>query len=370
MAISTQARAILDALATNHNVVLTGPPAVGKTHLMQEVADAFMAVGSTAASNMPQSSTGPIAIPAAAPINNAGISVPSPRRSNRYVERIAFSANTKHRDFTTAYVPVVGGAGGMSFRVETGALIRANEAALNGAASLLVIDELNRGPAVQLFGDGIVSVDTSKRLRDDDTVGTNSFPMQVLDTSGHASKVYLSNHLYILCSMNQADTSIEPLDVAFLRRFLPLKIAPSQSVARRHLGASGATISLGTSAATPEEVMEALVRAWEAVNSRIVIGRSEDFQIGHGVFMDHPAPTSMQAATAAAVEWWKKIEAHAMEVFYGDSIGAGVVLNAGNDTAGYRLVNASFGDDERQKIVAPTVDEQNIYELLLRVAGS
>ncbi|MBX7487871.1 hypothetical protein K3177_05035 [Qipengyuania sp. GH25] len=258
----------------------------------------------------------------------------------------------------------------MSFRVETGALIRANEAALNGAASLLVIDELNRGPAVQLFGDGIVAIDTSKRLKDDDTVGTNSFPMQVLDASGNTSKVHLSNHLYILCSMNQADTSIEPLDVAFLRRFLPLKIEPSLDIARHYLNASGASSSLGASASSSGEVTEALVRAWEKVNSRIVNGRSEDFQIGHGIFMDHPAPASVHDASAAAVGWWKKIEAHTMEVFYGDSIGAGVVLNAGNDTAGYRLVNASFGDDERQKIVAPAVGEQNIYELLLRVAGS
>ena len=370
MPASPQAQAILDALAANHNVVLTGPPAVGKTHLMQEVADAFMAAGTAAAPNVPQSSTGPIAIPAAAPTSGAGLSVPSPTRLQRYVDRIAFSANTKHRDFTSAYVPVVGGIGGMSFRVETGALIRANEAALGGAASLLVIDELNRGPAVQLFGDGIVSVDTSKRLNHDDSVGVNSFPMHILDASGNASKVYLSDHLYILCSMNQADTSIEPLDVAFLRRFLPLKIEPSQGVARSHLGASGASAALSASAASSGDVMEALVRAWGAVNSRIVNGRSDDFQIGHGVFMDHPAPTSLQNAMAAAVDWWKKIEAHALEVFYGDSIGAGVVLNAGNDPAGYRIVNASFGEDERQKIEAPSVHQQNIYELLLRVAGA
>jgi 5-methylcytosine-specific restriction protein B len=366
--------AVLRALSERQNVLLSGPPSSGKTHLMQAVANAFSSWAPVAPSNGPRSASARIAIPANTPTPQGPIpTMPSPGRSGRHVERIAFSANTKARDFTSAFVPMVGASGSASigFTVETGALIRANDQALSGGAALLVIDELNRGPAVQLFGDAIVSIETDKRLDLNDQTTLNSWPMRVLDKSGTTMPVYLSRHLYILSSINMADSSIEPLDVAFLRRFETIPVMPDPALARVHLAAAGVGVVLPPAPIGVAEVTEAAVRAWEHVNERITIGRSADYQLGHGIFLGQPnAPATIQEALELATGWWRKIHTHVREVFYGDVLGVGVALNAGTDPAGYQLLNAPYGQDERQRIVEPTIDPSTIYGVLKRVSGA
>ena len=366
MAHSNEAISILSALGTKHNVLLSGPPSCGKTYLLQEVADAF----STRAVQPAR----PVAVPqrVAIPANVAAPTpqipgLPSPDRANRHVERIAFSANTRARDFTTAFVPSVSG-GAASFRVAKGALIRANEAALNGAASLLVIDEMNRGPAVQLFGDAIVAIEQDKRLDVDDKPTRSTWPLHIVDDNGQAAEMHLSAHLYILAAINQADVSIEPLDVAFLRRFEPISLEPRPDIVRAALGTSGNDPDVPV---VPGDVIEVAARAWERVNERIALGRGPDFRIGHGIFLSPSAPPKdVPEALNRAVSWWKRIASHVQEVFFGDLIGAGVVFNESQDGSGYKIVSTPYGIDQKQQLVSPNIDSGTIYTVLRQVAGA
>jgi len=369
MAYSNEALLILAALDAKHNVLLSGPPSCGKTHLLQEVADAF-----AASVAQPTQSTGPVAvaqrvaIPAqiATPVPQVA-GLPSPDRAKRHVERIAFSANTRARDFTTAFVPCVTG-GGADFQVAKGALIRANEAALNGGASLLVIDEMNRGPAVQLFGDAIVAIEQDKRLDANDASTRDTWPLHVLDDQGQNTEMFLSSHLYILAAINQADVSIEPLDVAFLRRFEPIALEPLPELVRAAMGASG---NMPDAPAVAGDVVEVAIRAWENVNERIALGRGKDFRIGHGIFlMPKLAPADVAEALVRAVGWWKRIAAHVQEVFFGDLIGAGVVFNESQGGAGYKIVSTPYGIDQKQQLLAPIIDAGTIYVVLRQVAGA
>ena len=68
--------------------------------------------------------------------------------------------------------------------------------------------------------------------------------------------------------MNQADASVEPLDVAFLRRWEPLRLEPDEAALRTFygLGAKGAN-ALPDAPANVNEALEASVRAWVAVNA-------------------------------------------------------------------------------------------------------
>ncbi len=368
MTISNEANLVLASLAAKHNVMLSGPPSCGKTHLIQEVADAFSnpAVQQTQLA-APIALAQRVAIPAqaAAPAQQL-IGFPSPNRLARHIERIAFSANTRARDFTTAFVPQVnGGTGG--FQVAKGALIRANEAALQGGAALLVIDEMNRGPAVQLFGDAIVSIEQDKRLDTNDQPTKNTWPLHILDDNGQTVEMRLSSHLYILAALNQADVSIEPLDVAFLRRFEPIPLEPRPDIVREALGASG---NIPNEPASPGDVVEASVQAWERVNERIALGRGQDFRIGHGIFlMPSSPPTTVIDALDRAAGWWKRIAAHVQEVFFGDIIGAGVVFNESQTGAGYKIVSTPYGIDQKQQLLAPTIDATTIYAVLRQVAS-
>jgi 5-methylcytosine-specific restriction protein B len=369
MACSNEALSILAALSTKHNVLLSGPPSCGKTHLLQEVADTFAAPAvQPARPAQPMAVAQRVAIPAqiAAPVQQVQ-GLPSPSRVNRHIERIAFSANTRARDFTTAFVPSVNG-GAAGFQVAKGALIRANEAALNGSAALLIIDEMNRGPAVQLFGDAIVSIEQDKRLDPSDQSTKNTWPLHILNDQGRDIEMRLSSHLYILAALNQADVSIEPLDVAFLRRFEPMPLEPRSDVVRSALKASGNTPD---APAVSGDVVEIAVRAWDRVNERIALGRGPDFRIGHGIFLlPNSPPANVAEALDRAVGWWKRIAAHVQEVFFGDLIGAGIVFNEGQSGTGYKIVSTPYGVDQKQQLIAPTINAGTIYAVLRQVAGA
>jgi len=371
MAVSPEALDVLRRLKERKNVLVSAPPACGKTRLIQEVADAFANPASFITPPAATMSTATrVAIPARIPTGQGGnmTDYPSADRPARHVERIAFSANTKARDFTSAFVPAVAAAG---FRVASGVLVRANAAALGGSAALLIIDEMNRGPAVQLFGDAIVAIEADKRLDVNDKPGLMSWPMQILTDAGISKGVYLSNHLYILAAMNQADVSVEPMDLAFLRRFEPYRLVPDEKYPRALLAASGPDVALPEIPSGPGDVVEAALRAWSHVNVQISLGRGEDYRIGHGVFLSDPtAPKSVDEALARAVVWWKQIVSHVREAFYSDLIGMGIALRAGNDPAGYRILDTPYGLDQKQHLVEPKEGPTTIYATLKTVAGA
>ena len=155
--------------------------------------------------------------------------------------------------------------------------------------------------------------------------------------------------------------------MAFLRRFEPIPLEPRSDVARSLLGASGSVPNAPGSAG---DVVEVAIRAWEKVNERLSIGRSPDFRIGHGIFLQpSTAPRDIEEALYRAISWWKRIAAHVQEVFFGDLIGAGIVFNESHDGAGYKIVSTAYGIDQKQQLVAPMIDSANIYNVLRQVAG-
>ena len=77
--------------------------------------------------------------------------------------------------------------------------------------------------------------------------------------------------------MNQADTSVEGLDVSFLRRWEPFYLFPNEDVLTEFF-----------SQVTDEEshkLAKLLVKVWTHIDQRLKRGRGGDFMIGHGIFM-------------------------------------------------------------------------------------
>lgn len=374
---SPECLAVLELLKTRKNVLITGAPACGKTTLMSEIATAFKHgfLPQQAATATPTHVPGaPVGLPRMTPTPAASTTpiheLPSPSRKNREVFRTVFEANSKPRDFLSGLIPKVGSdLTGLSFAVTEGKLVTANKHAEQpGGAALLLIDELNRGPAVQLFGNAIVALESDKRLNDDDQViEGSSFPFEILGQDGVMKSCYLSSHLYIVAAMNQADVSVEPLDVAFIRRWTPYPLFPRPELVRTKLGAVGADASLSPQPTGPSEVVEALVRAWESVNEQIEIGRGPEFKIGHGIiFSRAKAPlANVNQALDVAVACWRAIMAHVDEVFYGDAFGVAATLRAGTADGVYKLVSMPFGQEQRHVLRAPPeLNRDNIYPLL------
>ena len=291
--------------------------------------------------------------------------MPSPTKTKRQVFEITFHQGTKHRHFVSGISPTLSGNAG--FEATEGVMLKANRhAESTEGTALLCVDEINRGPAVSIFGDTLTAVEADKRLDESNKVVNSSVPFYAHTEAGKLEACYLSPHLYLLASMNEADTSVEPLDVAFLRRFSTYRLYPDLKAAVAFLG-TAEDPALPLIAVTSEHVYGALWKAWRAVNQRIALGRSPTFEIGHGVIMWGQPPKTLPEALAYAEQCWGRIEAHIDEVFFGNEQARAIVYNADDKTT-YRLNEAYFGDQPVMQL--RKVSEQDLYKLLLEVSGN
>jgi 5-methylcytosine-specific restriction protein B len=178
-------------------------------------------------------------------------------------------------------------------------------------------------------------------------------------------------HLYVLAAMNQADTSIEALDVAFMRRWEPYRLRPEVTVLTAHLGLSGADGELPASPASAADAYRAAVLAWEAVNGRIRLGRGPEFEIGHGVLMQGEPPQTVAEALAYVRGGWRRIRQHLDEVFFGSLDGLAAALNVdGSANHPIKRETEFFANDSVSFLDEPDQpDDETLYGILRAVAA-
>lgn len=366
---SAQAMEVLRLLRNYHNVLISGAPATGKSRLLAEVRYWFAGAGSPAFTP-----TGPNAFPAGQQVAGATDWLPSPARTDRKSWSITFHQGTKYRDFIGGLMPSTGKTGN-SFVVTHGPLYHA---AIHGTtkdgASLVIIDEINRGPAVAAFGDSITAIERDKRLGPDGKSTGMTYKFNVLDGDGKLVEVALPHHLYLLAAMNEADTSVEPLDVAFRRRWEPYRLRVDEPILRTYFSLSAVKGDLRSAPQGSDDVYEALVQAWRVINERIELGRGAEFQIGHGILMEVPVaniPKDAQGALAFAAQAWTRLFAHIAEVFFGDSRGVANVLGARTEGTSYKLIESYFADSLVTRLDGPDSPSQSeIYGILTTIVKS
>lgn len=378
---SLECKEALKLLARSRNVLVSGPPGTGKSKLLAEVALAFSkGIAQTAAAGVPvHNPASRIPIPPTTGAMNPAIAkdYPAPAKTDRKVFRTVFHQNSKNRDFISGITPAVNKVAGQpDFRIISGTLYRASQHAKGGqGAALLIIDEINRGPAVQVFGGSIVAIEPDKRLAPDGSKRDETQYFELLDpVSGEIAEYALPHDLYILAAMNQADASVEPLDVAFLRRWEPLRLEPDTKVLRGFYGLPAANADpLPETPTTTAHAFEAAARAWVVVNEQISLGRGVEFQIGHGVLMSDakPAAMTLNEALSFLCIGWAKVRAHVEEVFFGDIRGIAATLNALDGPAfnPFKLTETTFADDLRFRLEGPNNFSANdIYPALRAIA--
>lgn len=373
---------VLEHLTYFKNVLISGPPGTGKSRLLSEVALAFEALYGARSNDGPAKLDvdGEIPIPQNTGASKTSVSsgnlekkTPAWFKSNRKVFRTVFHQNSRYRDFVSGITPSINTGGEKpSFVVVSGTLYRASEHAKStDGAALLIIDEINRGPAVQVFGGAIVSMESDKRLAVDGTIRPETQFFELLDpVNGDIVEYALPHDLYILAAMNQADASVEPLDVAFLRRWEPFRLEPDVDILRNHYGHSSTEYSLPKIPSNNADYLEASVKAWAEINKQIALGRGREFQIGHGVLMSSNGDMrSMQQEELLdfLCVAWERVRAHVEETFFGDLRGIAATFNAidGPSHNPFKLVETTFADSLRYMLDGPTAFTKDmIYDAL------
>lgn len=244
-----QLQEILDSLAQRKNLILEGPPGVGKTFIARRIAWALIG-----------------------------------RKAKDNVEFVQFHQSYSYEDFIQGFRPTPNGG----FELRNGVFHRFCErAAASDEPHVFIIDEINRGNLSRIFGELMLLIEADKRGPD------YAVP---LTYSQDGERFHVPENVHVLGMMNTADRSLAMVDYALRRRFVFVTLKPAYGSER--------FTQVLLEAGVDEAVVQLIDQRFRALNQSIrddIQNLGPGFEIGHSYFVPSGEGTSLDE------QWYRSI---------------------------------------------------------------
>ena len=241
---------IVHRFGTKKNIILQGPPGVGKTFFSKRLAFSLMGF-----------------------------------KDNDHLEMVQFHQSYSYEDFIQGYRP-----SGTGFNLKNGVFYKFCKRAIKDPNKkyVFIVDEINRGNLSKVFGELMMLIEHDKRGPE--------WAMSLTYSEDHEEKFYVPENLYLMGLMNTADRSLAMVDYALRRRFVFVDLEPGfdTEAFRTFLIKRGAQ----------ETLVDKIKRKMAEVNDKIA---KDTTNLGPGYCVGHSFFCSIPPGIQLDDRWYRQI---------------------------------------------------------------